>query len=154
MTILDYSPILGFILATIIVGYRIYIENLIHKYYMKKTRHIKITDQYSADIEFNDDKVLIWLNEHGKWFFNLIKYRKRVGNVSAYKLVLNENQMRGSFREHVTINGFMLGVYFEPKLIDMLDLKSEIDALYHSHLKWLKIEQNKQKQIDNFINSI
>lgn len=121
---------------------------------MKKTRHIKITNQYSADIEFNDDKVLIWLNEHGKWFFNLIKYRKPVGNVSAYKLVLDKNHIFSSYREHVTINGFMLGVEYEPMLIDKLDLKSEIDELYHSHLNWLKGEQNRQKQIDNFINSI
>lgn len=123
---------------------------------MKKTKEYKLSDKHYAIAKIQDDEVLIYIEEWKRVFFGLIQWPCRVGLPKAIKLhfeTLNNNGIP-IIRSKVRINRFYIGAYWEDRNAATFNLKSEIDILYASFLESLKSQENKQKQIDNFINSI
>lgn len=96
--------------------------------------------------------MLIYIEERRRCFFGLIQLSDQIYLLKAFKL--RDNDSFPKHRDEVVIGGMYVGCQWEYRNMDTFNLKSEIDILYASFLDSLKRAENKQKQIDNFINSI
>lgn len=125
---------------------------------MKKQIKKPITYQYLALIEFDDYKVLITLVEKHKWMFGLFNYHKAVGDLLAFTLIFDQPIEKTpnwvTENERVYFGGVATTAFYAPIYAPSFDLNKEVDQLYTSYLEFLREAENKQKQIDNFINSI